>query len=148
MRSASLFMSRERSKPVTLSPHVVLKAFLAAATATSISFSDATKSVHWLISLILKQDYRTCNNFSDDFFRCRINNSRVNNLVRTIFRQYPEEIHTWEVPANRPMAQTCCRWINRWVPLSYGRWVLGWIQSMPFWNSRGSYRRIRWVGWS
>jgi len=44
IRSASLLIRRERSKPVTFFPHVVLKAFRAAATATSMSFSEAKGS--------------------------------------------------------------------------------------------------------
>lgn len=42
MRSASLFMSLERSNPVTFFPQVVLNAWRAAATATSISLGEAT----------------------------------------------------------------------------------------------------------
>lgn len=41
IKSASLFMSLERSYPVTFFPQDVLKACRAAATAMSISFADA-----------------------------------------------------------------------------------------------------------
>ena len=43
MRSASLLISRDRSKPVTFLPQVVLNASRAAETATSMSFSDAIR---------------------------------------------------------------------------------------------------------
>lgn len=43
MRSASLLRSRARSNPVTFFPHVVWRALRAAATATSMSFAEATR---------------------------------------------------------------------------------------------------------
>lgn len=43
IRSASLLRRRDRSNPVTFLPHVVVNAFLAARTATSMSFAEPSR---------------------------------------------------------------------------------------------------------
>lgn len=53
IKSASLLISRARSTPVTFFPHVVLNALRAAATAMSISFSDAINTQRELFGLFV-----------------------------------------------------------------------------------------------